>query len=76
MLETTRILSGDVVGAYVPVSVARLMLGVSRQRIYQLIDGGLLMAVKVQNTWLISRRSIEARSALLKQETERWRGGR
>jgi len=52
------------------------MLGVTRQRVYQLIEAGLLNATKVQSTWLISRRSIEARIALLEQESERWYGSR
>lgn len=43
---------------WVPVSVAASEIGVSRQRVYQLIEQGKLMARKIGNTWMISQASV------------------
>jgi len=50
------------------------MLLVSRQRVYQLVAEGKLTAMKVNSTWMVLRRSVEARLALLEAESED-RGG-
>ena len=54
--------------AWIPVSAARVQLGVSKQRVHQLIRGGRLVARDVMGTILVSQRSIEARIALLEKE--------
>lgn len=54
--------------AWVPVSVASVELGVSKQRVHQLIQSGRLVARQYNRTWLVNSRSIEARIALLGQE--------
>jgi len=46
---------------WVPVSVARRRLRVSRQRVYQLIESGALAAVRVDGVLMVSSRSIETR---------------
>lgn len=51
-----------------PVSEAAVALKVSRQRIYQLVEAGLLVGRKYNTTWLISVGSVEARIALLGAE--------
>lgn len=53
---------------WIPVSVARTLLMVSRQRVYQLIEAGALVAQNANGTVLVSQRSVEARIALLLQE--------
>lgn len=53
---------------WIPVSAAAKLLLVSRQRVYQLIDAGALVAQSVDGTVLVSQRSIEARIALLREE--------
>lgn len=50
---------------WVPTGVARQMLCVSRQRIYQLVDSGALAACRVDGVLMISSRSIEERKSLL-----------
>ena len=47
--------------SWVPVSEAALLLRVSRQRVYQLIDGGQIVARKHNSTWLVSQSSIDQR---------------
>lgn len=54
--------------SWVPVSVAAAELGVSKQRVHQLISGGRLVGRQYNRTWLVNSRSIEARMALLGQE--------
>jgi hypothetical protein len=56
----------------VPVSEAALMLQVSRQRVYQLIDAGLVVAHKHNSTWLISQGSIDARISHLAAEEAKY----
>jgi excisionase family DNA binding protein len=46
---------------WVPVSSAAKSLGVSRQRIYQLTESGLLTWCKIGSVVLISNESINAR---------------
>lgn len=58
--------------AWVPVSVAADELGVRRQRIHQLLKDGKLVGKKLNNTVLVSLRSIEARIALLREENKRY----
>ena len=60
--------------AWLPVSAVCQMLLVSRQRVYQLVAEGKLTAMKVNSTWMVLRRSVEARLALLEAESED-RGG-
>lgn len=43
---------------WVPVSVAVKLLGVSKQRVYKMIEKGVLMTRRVDRTWLISMRSL------------------
>ena len=56
--------------AWLPVSAVCQMLLVSRQRVYQLVAEGKLTAMKVNSTWMVLRRSVEARLALLEAESE------
>lgn len=67
--------SGEVL-RWVPVGVARAMLRVSRQRVYQLLDSGALQGQQIGGHWLVSTRSIESRIALLEQEARRADGRR
>lgn len=53
---------------WIPVCQAGKMLRVTRQRVYQLIDAGSLVSMKINNTVLVSHRAVEARIALLRQE--------
>jgi len=46
---------------WLPVCVARKMLGVSRQRVYELVNEGQLGWQRLGNTILISKRSIDER---------------
>ena len=55
-------------GRWLPVSSAAMALRVSRQRVYQLINQGALVARKINGTWLVSAPSIDARIALLQAE--------
>ena len=57
--------------SWVSVAAAAVELKVSRQRVYQLIAAGAIVARKSGETWLVSQRSVEARKALLRSE----RGG-
>jgi excisionase family DNA binding protein len=50
------------------VSEAAEVLRVTRQRVYQLIGAGALVAMKVRRTVLVSVRSVEGRVALLLAE--------
>jgi len=58
--------------AYVTTGTAGKMLGVSRQRIHQLLSEGKLSAVMCDGRHMVSARSIEARLALLEQEAENY----
>jgi excisionase family DNA binding protein len=60
---------------WVTVLQAAQQLRVSRQRIHQLLKEGALTGTKTSSIWLISVRSLEARQALLREESE-WRNGR
>ena len=46
---------------WVPVCVAKQMLGVSRQRVYELVRNGQLGWQRLGNTILITKRSIDER---------------
>jgi len=50
---------------WLPVSAAASRLGISRARVYQLIEDQVLLSIKVDATVLVSTRSCEARSAEL-----------
>ncbi len=56
---------------WVPVKTAASMLRVTMKRVYQLIGTGSLSAVRVDRTWLVSCRSINARIELLRSEEVR-----
>jgi len=45
----------------VPVGSAALMLGISRQRVYQLLEAGHLIGRKMGSTWLVSMSSVSRR---------------
>ena len=53
---------------YVPVSYVRQQLGVSRQRVYQLLKSGDLGGVRIGGTWLVSSRSVQARIHMMEME--------
>lgn len=61
----------DLSVGHIPVSVAAVMLGVSTQRVYKLLEKSTISGVKIGKTWLVNQRSVEARIALLKQEGRR-----
>lgn len=46
---------------YCPVSAAVTILGVSRQRVYQLLQSGRLSGRKFGHTWLIRMSSVRSR---------------
>lgn len=46
---------------WIPARTAAKMCGVSRQRIYQLINEGKLAAVTMDGTYFVSRATVEAR---------------
>lgn len=50
---------------WIPVRTAAKMLRVSMARVYQLIESGVLLSVKVDMTVLVSQRSVEARQMSL-----------
>lgn len=68
MCATTAILKSEPVTSWIPVHAAARRLKVTRQRVYQLVAEGLIHGHKVDRTWLISNRSVEARVALLRSE--------
>lgn len=68
MSETMPILRSDDRTSWIPVSQAAKLLRVTRQRVYQLIELGLVHGRKVDRTWLVSSRSVESRVALLLRE--------
>jgi len=49
--------------AYVPVRTAAILLDVTRQRVYQLIDADCISARSFDGTILVNTRSIDARIA-------------
>ena len=55
---------------WVPVRTAAKALGVSMARVYQLIDKGELVSMKVDLTVLVSMRSCAARQLELNLEVE------
>jgi hypothetical protein len=54
---------GDV--RWLPVRTAAKMLQVSMTRVYQLIERGDLLSIKVDSTVLVSGRSVEARTSAM-----------
>jgi hypothetical protein len=52
---------GDI--KWLPVSAAASRLGISRARVYQLIEDAVLLSIKVDSTVLVSGRSIDQRVA-------------
>ena len=46
-----------------PAALAAEELGVSKARVYKLIDEGSLSATRLHGTWAVERRSVEARKA-------------
>lgn len=58
--------------AYVSSKTVGKMLGVSRQRVQQLLAEGKLSGCLVDGRWMVSTRSVEARIALLRQEAEEY----
>lgn len=57
--------------SWVPVSEVAGILGVSRQRVHQLVREGGLVGRKVGSLVFVSLRSVEARQALLETEDRR-----
>jgi len=55
---------------WLPVAEAARLLGVTPQRIYQLIHEGQLHSLKIGATYSVLRRSIEARQVMLREEQE------
>jgi excisionase family DNA binding protein len=49
------------VAVQMPVRAAAKVLGVSVQRVYQLVESGKLSARKVDSTWLVDGRSVADR---------------
>lgn len=47
---------------WIPVRTAAQMLGVSMQRVYQVVDDGTLLSMKLDGNVLVSRKSVEAYS--------------
>lgn len=68
MSETMPTLKFDGVVAWMPVTAAAVELGVSHQRVYQLLKGGQLAGIKISRTWFVTCRSVKARIALLDSE--------
>ena len=68
MFETMPISKSESPTSWIPVSQAARRLKVSRQRAYQLLDQGLIHGRKVESTWLVSSRSVDARIVLLLTE--------
>ena len=46
---------------WIPVSTAAKTLGVSTKRVYQIIDAGGMVSMKVDSTVLVSARSVDDR---------------
>ena len=61
-------LSFDFDSSWVSVRFAAAELRVSRQRVYQLIKSGAVTGHRSGGTWLVSRRSVQARAELLRSE--------
>lgn len=68
MSETIRTLRSEQGTSWIPVSQAARRLKVTRQRVYQLLELGLIHGRKVDRTWLCSSRSVDSRVALLLSE--------
>jgi excisionase family DNA binding protein len=66
--EITHISRSEMRTHWLPVSAAAKRLRVSRQRVYQLLRDGLITGTRVDRTWFVSTRSVEARVALLRSE--------
>lgn len=67
MSATTDISRCQVDVRWIPVCAAKKILGVSRQRVYQLIEEGALTSVKSGGTVLVGRHAVMARQALNRQ---------
>lgn len=52
---------------WVPTSVARRRLCVSKQRVYQLLESGALAGGRIDGTMMVSSRSIDDRILSLKR---------
>jgi excisionase family DNA binding protein len=61
---------------WIPVREAAHMLGISRQRVYQLIHEGQVRSVRVGCTYMVLKRSVEARIAMLEREGDDFYAGR
>jgi len=61
----------EVETSFVPVSYAAGMLGVRRQRVYQLLADGKLGGRQVGGTWFVSLQSVKARKSLLVKDSRR-----
>ena len=70
MSETTPISKSEPMVAWMPVSAAAVELKVTPQRVYQLIDEGLVRGIKVGKTWFVSCRSVQARITMLRSEVK------
>jgi len=70
VLGTTPTLKSDDRTSWIPVRVAAKQLQVTVCRVYQLIRDGQVLARKVDRTWLVSQRSVEARITLLRSEDQ------
>lgn len=68
MSGITATLRSDPMRGYVPVVVAAEMLGVSRQRVHQLLQAGLLTGIKVGRQIWILEDTVRARLALLRED--------
>lgn len=55
---------------WVPTGVAKKMLRISKQRVYQLVNAGLLAGCRVDGTLMVSVHSVEERIAWLKNQEE------
>lgn len=55
---------------WVPTAVARRMLGVSRQRVYQLVQCGRLAGARIDGVLLVSSASLEDRLKWLEDQAE------
>lgn len=60
---------------WVPTAVARRQLGVSRQRIYQLVQAGRLASCRVDGVLMISSVSLEERREWLINQEEMYGDG-
>lgn len=57
--------------SFVPVKYAARMLGVRRQRVYQLLAEGKIGGKRVEGTWFVSLVSVKSRMSMFVQESRR-----